>query len=72
MVVVDNIQNVNDLSGQAASHNLKLDVLVDVNPPGLVILIITFLDLPKFRLVHIYLWMSIILQLKERIFTTVL
>jgi len=35
MVVVDNFRNVKDLSEAALSNNLKLDVLVDINPPGM-------------------------------------
>ena len=35
MVIVDTIKNAKDLSGAAADSNLKLDVLVDVNPPGM-------------------------------------
>jgi len=35
MVVVDSIQNVKDLSDAALSSNMKLDVLVDVNPLGM-------------------------------------
>ena len=35
MVVVDNLKNVNDFSDAALSNNLKLDILVDINPPGM-------------------------------------
>jgi len=35
MVVLDNPQNVQDLSDASVSNKLKLDVLVDINPPGM-------------------------------------